>query len=150
MTYLKEGDVIRLSPGDMVYMEIPEMLVYENRRASKEWTRHEVKVDGIFSWLADLKFVVTKTASEGGGAGHGPHDEYPNGHHVYCESMRSYPKQSEGDGREILLASDRIAGLKIDFYQSGCFTAMVKDIEPIGHARRSYKWTVGKEGDEDA
>ena len=29
------------------------------------------------------RYVVVKTAFEGGGTGHGPDDAYPDGHHVY-------------------------------------------------------------------
>lgn len=50
-------------------------------------------------------FVVKRTAFEGGGTAHGPHDVYPDGHHVWARPE---------DG-----------GDEIDFYQSGCFTNTV-------------------------
>lgn len=57
------------------------------------------------------EFLVVKAISDGGGTGMGPHDIYPDGHHVFCKKMGA-------DG-----TYDN--GLEIDFYQTGCFTAMI-------------------------
>ena len=67
------------------------------------------------------KYVVYKTAFTGGGTGHGPHDVYPNGHKVFCESIHN-------------------PNAKIEFYQSGCFNNMITPdkIKPVGKARRSW------------
>ena len=58
------------------------------------------------------EFVVLDTKMEGGGTGHGPHDVYPDGHHVFCKRMKDgkYDKN----------------GVEVDFYQSGSFTAMIE------------------------
>ncbi len=63
------------------------------------------------------EFVVIDTAFTGGGTGMGPHDTYPNGHEVTCKRLVG----GEYDAN----------GVEVSFYQSGCFTAMIKDIEPL-------------------
>ena len=108
---LQVDDIIVLKEGMTVYADIPEHFVYSNRRGSFESTRHEVTIGGQFDYLAG-KYIVTKTLKEGGGTGHGPHDIFPDGHHVFCEKIIDKK-------------------IKVDFYQSGCFTAMIKDITPI-------------------
>ncbi len=113
---LEEGDVIRIKNGHCVYAEIPERLAYSNMKQSSRMTRSEAKVSGELSYLAG-EYTVYKTATEGGGTGHGPWDVYPDGHHVYAE---------------------RNDGTKIDFYQTGCFTAMIPRISPVGKSVR--KW----------
>jgi hypothetical protein len=55
----------------------------------------------------------------GGGPGH--NDHYPDGHHVYC--VKADATQS-----------------KVDFYQTGAFTAMIPEIEPVGRAIQ--RWVV--------
>ena len=57
---------------------------------------------------------MTHITFDGGGTGHGAHDVYPDGHHVHCVHE---------NGKH-----------NIDFYQSGAFTAMIKDIVPVGRA----------------
>jgi hypothetical protein len=68
------------------------------------------------------KYVVYKTTFDGGGCGHGPHDIYPNGHHVFCKKL--------GDNK-----------IQIDFYQDGCFTGLLppSQIKPIGKAIQYWK-----------
>lgn len=67
------------------------------------------------------KYVVYKTAMEGGGTGHGPNDVYPDGHRVYCESLYN-------------------SNARISFYQTGSFMNMIKpgEIMPIAKAKRSW------------
>jgi hypothetical protein len=107
---LKKGDVIKLKKGHKVYVMLPETEVYSNGRDGK-FTSHDVKIGGKYKYLKG-EYVVVKTKMEGGGTGHGPGDIYPDGHHVFCK---------------------RADGQKVNFYQTGCFTAMIEDIEPIGH-----------------
>jgi hypothetical protein len=59
-------------------------------------------------------YVVKKTACEGETLP-GSRDPYPNGHHVFCYKQDT-------------------PSLKVDFYQTGCFTAMIyeRDISPVG------------------
>lgn len=114
---LSEGDVIELREGHKVYADIPEHFVYANRQGSFKLTHHEATISEQLIYLAG-RYVVVKTTSDGGGTGMGPYDVYPNGHHVYAE---------------------RADGTKVDFYQSGCFTAMIENISPVGSATR--KWT---------
>jgi len=117
---LKEGDLIRIVEGHKVRAQVPEKLVYNNRKDSDSLTWHGVVVGEQFKDIAG-EYIVDKTALEGGGTGHGRHDVYPDGHHVYCFKV--------DDPSE-----------RIDFYQSGCFNTLVKDIKPIGKAKKS--WTI--------
>jgi len=70
-------------------------------------------------------FVVIKTTFSGGGCGYRLNDEYPNGHHVYCKKLIDN-KYDEN-------------GIEVDFYQTGCFTAMIepKQLELIRVMKKS-------------
>lgn len=122
MKKLQEGDVIELVEGMEVYANVPEHFVYSNCRGSYELTRHDIKIGGNFDYFVG-KYIVYKTTYDGGSSGGGMngHDDYPNGHHVFCVKVDN-PK------------------IKVDFYQSGCFTAMIENIKPIGKAKQT--WTV--------
>lgn len=113
---LQEGDVFKIKEGDKVYADVPQSLVYSNRKGDWSLTHTLVAVAGELAYLAG-KYVVTKTAFEGGSDGRDP---YPNGHHVYAVAV---------EGKH-----------KVDFYQSGCFTAMIPDRAAIGRA--TMKWVV--------
>jgi hypothetical protein len=115
---LQEGDVIELKEGHKVYADIPEKYYYDNRRNSNKLTHADVEIGGIHNHLAG-KYIVYKTSQDGGGTGHGPNDVYPNGHHVFAEDINGN-------------------GLKVDFYQTGSFTAMITDISPIAKAKRQW------------
>ena len=56
------------------------------------------------------KYIVDYVYSDGGGST--PDGGYPNGHHVFCHKIDD-------------------PSISVDFYQTGCFTAMIKDITPI-------------------
>lgn len=111
MKFLKKGDVIEIKFGMIIYAMIPEHFCYYNKRGSFKLTHHEVEVNGEFDYFCG-EYVVYKTKNEGGGTAMGNHDVFPDGHHVFCRKLED-------------------AKMKIDFYQSGLFTAMIKDIEPI-------------------
>ncbi len=115
---LEEGDVIEIKEGHKVYADVPRHFAYYNCKGDFSLTHHDVEVGGEFSYLAG-SYIVVKTSLQGGGTGHGPGDVFPDGHRVFCEKVD--------------------CGEKIDFYQSGCFTAMIPDIRPIGHATRTWK-----------
>ena len=74
--------------------------------------------------LKEGEFVVIKTTFDGGGTGHGRHDVYPDGHHVFCKAL----KNGEYDEN----------GIEISFYQSGCFTCMITDITPIRDMKMKF------------
>ena len=112
---LEEGDIIELTKGMEVYADIPEHFVYSNKRGSFKLTHHNVIIDDEFDYIAG-KYVVTKTVSDGGCDD--PMNYYPAGHHVYCANV------------------DR--SIKVDFYQSGCFSATIKNIKPIGKAKLEW------------
>ena len=128
---LEEGDVIELTKGHSVYYEVPEHFVYSNGIGSfKAMATATVKIGSFLNSEVDSgmdtsflcgKYIVTKTCMDGGGVVMG-HDIYPNGHHVWCENS-DYPR------------------IKVNFYQSGCFTAVIspKNIQPSGKATISWK-----------
>jgi hypothetical protein len=122
MNKLAEGDVIMISPRHTVYALVPKHFVYANKRGCWELTKHNVTVMDEFLYLSG-EYIVTKAVMDGGGTGNGPGDIYPDGWHVFC--------QKEDD-----------PSIKIDFYQSGCFTAMIEDIKPIGRAVAN--WTTDR------
>ena len=123
MKLLEEGDVIILKIGHVVYADIPEHFVFSNRKGIWTLTHINVTIVGEFKYLLG-KYIVIKTAFDGGGTGMGHHDTYPNGHHVWAEQV---PERKEDICH------------KVDFYQTGAFTAMITDIEPIGKAERTWK-----------
>lgn len=118
---LQEGDIIELKKGMKVYTEVPNTFVYSNRKGDFELTSTDVEIGKDFENWLEGKYVVVKTNTEGGGTGHGGHDVYPDGHRVFCENIE-HPH------------------IRCNFFQSGCFTAMIKDIKPIGKAKLT--WTT--------
>jgi len=77
---------------------------------------------------SDHKYVVIDTAFDGGGTGHGPHDIFPNGHHVWAKPLKNdltYDPQAR----------------TIDFYQSGCFNGMIPKVKVIGKMQRVLTFT---------
>lgn len=119
---LEEGDIILIEAGHSVNTLVPEHFVYSNHKGSFKMTNSVVTVAGELSYL-EGKYIVVKTTFDGGGTGHGPHDVYPDGHHVHCIS-------ADGSKR------------KLDFYQTGSFTHRNADITAIGKAE--LKWSVSE------
>lgn len=117
--FLEEGDVIELKPGHTVYAAIAQRYVFDNTPESNELFEADVTIGenkkGLDTSYLAGKYVVTKTAFEGGGKAMW-NDEYPDGHHVYCRRMLEEGKLGE----------------EVTFYQSGAFTAMITDIKPVG------------------
>ncbi len=155
---LQRGDVIRLEPGMMIYADIPSMFrggaffdkknchreikigqVYKSTPQSAQALKEEVyeKIwhiipvdkqqvsDFVNSLSLDLEeksfdssvyageYVVYSAVSNGG-AGCWDGTPYPDGWHVYCHKVDD-------------------PSVEVDFYQTGCFTAMIKDIKPISN-----------------
>ena len=122
---LKTGDVIELKEGMTIYASIPKHFVYENKRGDWELCHTDVTLGKQFDYLCG-KYIVIGTSYDGGGTAMGPHDIYPDGHHVFCV---------KADNRDI----------KVDFYQTGSFTAMITEdeIQPVGQAK--LDWTLNIE-----
>lgn len=123
--FLEEGDIIYINAGKHVYIELPEHCVYSNKigvfnKLATTAIKIGEPIGGMDTSFLESKYVVVKTAMEGGGIAM-EKDVYPDGHHVFCESI-SCPE------------------LKVNFYQSGCFTAMIRphEIQPAGKARRQW------------
>lgn len=68
------------------------------------------------------EYVVHQVTSDGGGTGHGLHDVYPNGHHVHAERLLT-------------------PGVKVHFFQTGCFSGLITDLQVVGHAARRWEVT---------
>ena len=115
MSKLQEGDVIKIEEGHKVYASIPRHFAYFNCKGDFELSKSEARVEGELSYLAG-EYIVMKTVMDGGSTGR---DSYPDGHHVFCVKAGN-------------------PSIKIDFYQSGCFTAMIKDIKPIAKATQIW------------
>lgn len=60
------------------------------------------------------KFLVVKTALEGGSKGH---DAYPDGHHVFVKRL----KENKYDPN----------GIELSFYQTGCFCNLIKNVPKV-------------------
>ena len=121
---LKVGDVVELKAGHSVYVELPEHFAFDNREgefrrlASTEVTIGRPKRGMGTGWLAG-RYVVTAEGMRGGGTGHGPHDAFPDGHHVECEKLQAGPYASRA---------------RVSFYESGSFTAMIEGLVPVARA----------------
>ncbi|MDK9793706.1 hypothetical protein [Vibrio sp. D431a] len=107
---LKKGDTILLTQEHTVYTKIPESQAYTNSKSKRLVSVCVELKDEEFEHLQGL-YEVVRTENSGGGRGHGKHDTYPSGHRVFCKKVDS--------------------NCKVDFYQTGCFTAMITDIKPI-------------------
>jgi len=73
--------------------------------------------------ISQGKYLVTKSISDGGSTAMFK-DVYPDGHHVFCKAMNgdSYDEN----------------GTEVNFYQTGCFTAMIPNITPIGTMKLTF------------
>jgi len=128
---LKEGDVIELKVGHEVYASVPRHFLYSDCKGDFRLVKAHVKIEGDLAYLAG-RYVVYSTATDGGGTGHGPNDVYPDGHHVFCDRLDSVVRDKSH---------------RVDFYQSGCFTAMLPDLKPVATAKRTT-WVVEKKSKE--
>lgn len=157
---LQKGDVIRLEKGMRVYTQVPEKFFYQNRVFSEELTEHDITIGEIYrreevskdSVIKEVKdkveyvvpatyeqvknfmeslgldyetqeldtsvyegeYVVNYVNYDGGGIQGTPsgYETYPNGWHVFC-TKKDNPS------------------IQVNFYQTGCFTAMIPNITPI-------------------
>ncbi|MEN6549982.1 MAG: hypothetical protein ABFE07_28395 [Armatimonadia bacterium] len=119
MKDLRVGDLIELEAGQQVYFDVEERFVYQNTPRSRKLTHTEAVVGEPHGPPPGL-YVVTRTGMEGGGTGMGPHDVFPDGWHVDCEKFDD-------------------PSVELDFYQSGCFTAMIKNVKVVGKCRRRWE-----------
>ena len=121
MNKLKEGDIIELKRGNRVYTQFPKHFIYKRSKGDWSLTSHVVEI-GSYNGATDYllgTWVVVRTSFEGGSKGHDP---YPDGHRVFCEKL------------------DSEINIECNFYQSGNFTAMIKDPVVIGRAEPIIKY----------
>lgn len=125
---LQEGDVIFLNMGDRVYADVPWKFIFKDSDSVDRKFPMEVTLPTLFKRDEDQLFfdygeyVVIKTAMEGGGDNFdGP---YPDGHCVYCKKLKNGKYNPNGN--------------IVKFYQSGCFTCMIKNITPTAKMEKPY------------
>lgn len=125
---LQEGDVIFLNIGDRVYADVPWKFVFKDSEPRDRNIHTEVRLPTLFRrddeelFFDYGEYVVIKTAMEGGGMNFdGP---YPNGHCVYCQKLKNGKYNPNGN--------------IVKFYQSGCFTCVIKNITPTAKMEKSY------------
>lgn len=140
---LQEDDIITIYPGMDLSVQIPEKFVYSNRRDSDTLIKSTIKVGGVLSngkgETFDTKqflgtYIVNKTTLDGGGAGHGAGDVYPDGHHVFaikCDPNNEY----------------KPLDTKVEFYQTGAFNCMItpEDIQAEGKMQKTWVVTPTKD-----
>ena len=122
-TDIKVGE-IKVAPkinveneSEQIVKHLSDVLSREEKAKIKEeiksiLQRRKPLPDTFDTSIFEGTYVVTRTAMSGGGTGHGPHDVYPDGYKVAAIKL------SNGE-------TFNPKGLKISFYQSGCFTAMI-------------------------
>lgn len=131
-TKLEVGDVFEARKNMRVYAKIPSHFAYSNTPNDPTPVMRDLTVgeiirrrDGHTLDLGYLKgrYVVEHARSQGGGTAHGPHDIYPDGWHIRARKLND-------DG------SYNPLGIEIEFYQSGAFTVVNKDVLVVGKLRR--------------
>lgn len=153
---LQRGDIIRLEPGMKVYADMPSMFrggvffdtkpchhditigkIYRNAPKSIQTITEEVfdriqhmlpvNKEQISDFIDSLRIDTSEktfdTSIYAGeykvliagldGGGHCNDGDYPDGWHVFCYKL------------------DSPTEVQVDFYQTGCFTAVIEEIEPI-------------------
>lgn len=116
---LKEGDVIHISEGHVVYTGIPEHFAYRNRvgvfdKLATREIRIGTKEHGFDTSYLCGKYIVIKEYYDGGSS------FMPNGHKVYAKHVK--------------------LPIEISFYETGYFTAVNENIEPIGKATLTWSY----------
>lgn len=106
---LQVGDIFELTES-MVFYPI-------ERRDDGRWYRDLTDRRALPAYLG--RYVVTNTNMTGGGTAHGPHDVYPDGWQVSARTL---------DGER-----------RIQFYQSGCFTAINRNVPVSGKAQCEWR-----------
>ena len=155
MSLLQRGDIIRLEPGMKVYADMPSMFrggsifdtdpchhdviigqVYKKKATSVQELSQKISdrigcivpasdqqisafVESLNLDLEEKTFDASVYAGEytvifsiSDGGGHCQDGDYPNGWHVFCQKVDD-------------------PSVEVDFYQTGCFTAMIENIKPI-------------------
>lgn len=155
MSLLQRGDIIRLEPGMKVYADMPNMFrggaffdtdpchhdviigqVYKKEATSLQNLIQQISdkigrivpaseqqisafVESLNLDLEEKTFDASVYAGEykvifaiSDGGGHCHDGDYPNGWHVFCQKVDD-------------------PSVEVDFYQTGCFTAMIENIQPI-------------------
>lgn len=119
------GDIIAIKAGMHVYIDLPEHFCYANRAGVfDKLAQTDLKVGsnerGLDTNFLVGKYIVVAAHMGGGGTGHGPHDVFPDGWFVRAKMVNS-PERT------------------ISFYMSGCFTAMVPEVEVVGKAKQNWE-----------
>jgi hypothetical protein len=70
------------------------------------------------------EYIVVSAYEESSSSGHGRGDDYSGGWRVECKKLNNDKYDSNG--------------LEIYFFQSGCYTAMIENIEPIRKMKMTF------------
>lgn len=71
------------------------------------------------------QFVVENAQMQGGGTGHGPGDVFPDGWYVQARKLDETGSYNPN-------------GELVQFYQSGCFTGLIPEVELVGKMKRIF------------
>lgn len=136
--FLEEGDVFYIKKGMKIQVEIPEMFIYQNCRDSKKLASTVITVGEVLNNTKNKTFntkkfegmyLVERTDYTDGGNGNGPGDYYPDGHKVHAIKLSNTGEHTPD-------------GLKISFYQSGCFNCMISPSQIEIVAQFEKKWVL--------
>lgn len=122
---LEVGDAFRLLPGMKVAMDIPRNRYFANRPDDTTLCRVVQTIDyrnDLHTAVLSTEFVVYQTTYDGGGSDHGHEGAYPDGHHVWAESLDD-------------------PSLKIDFYHgpSSCANQIpLANLQPGRKMKRAW------------
>lgn len=134
---LREGDIIELREGHTVCVELPQHCCYENAFGNfAETAQTAVQIGevryGLNTGFLVGRYVVVNASLQGGGTGMGPGDVYPDGWHITAQRLMATKITSTGRS----MSPEH--PLRVSFYQTGCFTAMIPDITAVGRATAQW------------
>lgn len=91
----------------------------------KEAEYETVELSAYDESRSSARFVVERAELDGGGTGHGPHDIFPDGWYIKARRLND-------DG------TYNPNGELIQFYQSGCFTGLIPEVELVGKMKQIF------------
>ena len=131
---LQEGDVIEIKREMRVYADVPEHFVHPNKQGCFDMIHADVILGRDLEYLCG-KYIVYKTTSDEGPSNFD--GAFPGGdelHHAL--RINGLPRY----GYHVFCVKADNEKIKVDFYQSGHFSAMIKDIQPVGRATLHWEY----------
>ncbi len=111
----------------MGYLSKPKNVLEDRVKKAKKGDLGEWLVDysAFDESRKEALYVVEHAEISGGGTGHGPHDVFPDGWLVQARKLN--PDTTYNPKEEL-----------IEFYQSGCFTDLIKTVEVVGKMEKTF------------